>query len=234
MSFFKNWFKRPEKFMAPRSIYDAPSYLDGFARAARFTQSLGFEARSLLLSDTQVNVLDRGGDFVDAVYASANVADRTKAAGQCLKWCHYLQPYFERQLGRRVMLTTGQLWNKEACVFGPRHEDFMRWVKSGIQLDDFDGGNGVKLHAWLTVETGEIIEPTLLSTLGAFGHESYRRYLGATVWGRDPNVLNGHRYVPLVIGSEIVEQISKRSFVPLLASGPGELALQAFAVFEKM
>lgn len=230
---FNKLFKRPEKFMAPKLVHEAPAYLEGFAQAVRFTQSLGFNTNALELSDTSTDVLDPNGSFVDPVFASAKVVDRTRAAGQCLKWCHFLQPHFEHHLGRRVILTMGQLWNKDACVFGPEFEDLERWVRRGLQANDFGMGGGFKLHAWLTVQTGEIIEPTLLSSLATFGHQSYRKYAGATVWGRDPVVLNGHRYVPIAVGNELVEQIGRRSFVPILANSPDELALQAYAVIGK-
>lgn len=233
MTFFNRLFRRPRYFEAPNSVHETPAYLEGFAQAVRFTHSLGFKTNALELGDISADVLDQKGDFVDPVFAAARIRDRTQAAGQCLKWCHYLQPYFERQLGRRVILTAGQLWNKDACVFGPQFKDFDRWVQRGLQVDDFGAGTGFKLHAWLTVETGEIIEPTLLSSLATFGSPSYRKYAGATVWGRDPHVLNGHRYVPLALGNELFEQIGKRSFIPLLASGPDELALQAYAFIGK-
>lgn len=233
MKLFNNMFNRSVKFAAPKSADQAPAYLDGFAQAVRFTESLGFMVDNLRLGDTSTDMLDPKGHFVDPVFTAARVKDRRQAAGQCLKWCHYLQPHFERQLGRRVILTAGQLWNKEACVFGPQFEDLDRWVRSGLQANDFVAGGGFKLHAWLTVETGEIIEPTLLSSLAKFGHPSYGDYAGATVWGRDPHVLNGHRYVPLAVGTELVEQVAERSFVPLLAKVPDELDLQVYAVLGK-
>ena len=68
--------------------------------------------------------------------------------------------------------------------------------------------------------------------MAKFGHQSYSKYNGATVWGRDPNVLNGHRYVPLAVGNKLAEKIAKRSFIPLLANGPDELAMRAYAVLE--
>lgn len=214
-------------------MHDIPDYIDAYAKAVRFTKSLGFETNTLELGQTSVNVLDPEGDFVNPVFAAARVLDRAEAAGQCLKWCYYLQPYFERQLGRRVILTAGQLWNKDTCVFGPKFADFNRWAQRGLQVDDFAAGGGFKLHAWLTVETGEIIEPTLLSSMAAFGNPSLRKYAGATVWGRDPHVLNEHRYVPLALGNDLVDQIGKRSFVPLLAGRPDDLRLQAYAVIGK-
>lgn len=232
MNFFKKLFKRSEHFKAHEFIHQAPVYSEGFAQAVRFTQSLGFDTKALELLNTNEDVLDRSGDFVDPVFDAVGIQDRTQAAAQCLKWCHYLQPHFERQLGRRVILTIGQLWTKDICVFGPQFEDIERWVQSGLQAKDFGTGSGLKLHAWLTVETGEIIEPTLLSSMAKFGHQSYSKYNGATVWGRDPNVLNGHRYVPLAVGNKLAEKIAKRSFIPLLANGPDELAMRAYAVLE--
>lgn len=233
MKFFHRLFKRSSTFVAPQTVHKAPTYMEGYVQALRFTRSLGFTTTALELSDTTTDVLDPDGDFVNRVFDSAQIKDRMQAAGQCIKWCHYLQPYFQRQLGRRVMLTSGQLWNKNACVFGPQFQHFERWLKHGFQADDFEDGNGIKLHAWLTVETGEIIEPTFLSSLAAFGHPAYRKFAGATVWGRDPHVLNGHRYVPLAVGSELIEKIAGRSFAPILARRPSELALHAHPVLTK-
>lgn len=232
MKFFRNPFKRTERFQTCEFIHQAPAYSEGFAQAFRFTQSLGFETKALELVNTKEIVLDDKGEFVDAVFDAAGILDRTQAAAQCLKWCHYLQPHFERQLGRRVILTIGQLWTKDECIFGPRFEDVKRWVQKGLQFEDFSTGGGFKLHAWLTVETGEIIEPTLLSSMAKLGHRSYSEFSGATVWGRDPNVLNGHRYIPLALGNDLVEQIAERSFIPLLANGPDDLAIQAYGALQ--
>lgn len=218
------FISRREPFHLATTSAQIPPYLTGYEQAVRFTKSLGFDTSSLVLGDVHTDVLV-SGSFVDPVFEAAQISDRAEAAGQCLKWCHYLQPYFEQHLGKQVFLTTGQLWKGEDCVFGPSLDDVRRWTKSGLQAQDFGNGTGFKLHAWLTVESGEIIEPTLLSSFAMFGDASFRKFAGATVWGRDPCVLNKHRYVPLTVGREVVERIANLSAVPLLARNPSELGL---------
>jgi len=224
-----NWLKNgSNKFALATTAEQIPPYQEGFEQALRFTKSLGYDTTSLSLSDSNTNLLsapEKLNDLVDRVFQAARIEDRTQAGGQCLKWCHFLQPFFQQQLGKRVMLTIGQLWASRDCVYGPTFEDVRRWKQSGLQMTDFEGAEGINLHAWLTVESGEIIEPTLLSTLARFGPESYKKYAGATVCGRDPNMLNAHRYVPLTVGNNIVEDIAERSAMPLLASSLGELEL---------
>lgn len=220
---FINFFRNKDHFKLTQVPDQIPRYLDGYDQAFRFTKSLGFETQLLALSDVEKDLLDPDGEFLAPVFRAAGISDPKQAAGQCLKWCHYLRPHFERQLGRKVILTTGQLWKGQTCVFGPTFDDVRRWTKSGLQIEDFGEGGGFKLHAWLTLESGEIIEPTYLSSMAAFGNDSYKEFAGATVWGRDPNVLNTVRYVPLTLGSEIIEHIAGLSVVPLLANGPHEL-----------
>ncbi|MNV60765.1 hypothetical protein D3C71_1532400 [compost metagenome] len=223
MSIF-NWLKnRSNNFSLATTSEQIPPYEEGFEQALRFTKSLGYNTTLLSLIDAETNLLDANGTFIDPVFYAAGIADRTQSGGQCLKWCHFLQPFFEKHIGKRVMLTIGQLWKNQHCLFGPTFEDVRRWNKSGLQLKDFEAGGGFKLHAWLTLESGEIIEPTLLSSLALAGHDSFKKYAGATVWGRDPSVLNGHRYVPIAVGNELIENIAERSAIPLLASNLSDL-----------
>jgi hypothetical protein len=204
----------------PRTSSEIGDYAANFKRAVAFTKSCGFP-----ISQTELqgdDILDKSGDFIEPAMLAAGVKDASKSATQCLKWCHYLSPAFEQQLGRKVWPTIGQIWKKDSFVFNPTWNDLQRWSQSGIQLEDFRPGGGCNFHAWLTVESGEIIEPTFLSSLASLGG-GYAKYAGSIVWGRDPNVLQEHRYFPMAVGREFAESISKKSIMPLLASNPDEL-----------
>ncbi|WP_338807041.1 hypothetical protein V8U11_08260 [Pseudomonas chlororaphis] len=76
---------------------------------------------------------------------------------------------------------------------------------------------GINLHAWLTVQSGEIIEPTLGSSLAASGRGAYANLHGVVTWGRDPHVQN-YRYYPMAVGQAFAEAIGSRSELPLLAT----------------
>ena len=135
----------------------------------------------------------------------------------------FLQPAAETVLGKRVWLTIGQLWKEEQWIFAPSFSDLERWTTQGFSISDFEGKQGLDFHAWLTVETGEIIEPTFLTTLASVKPKIFGDMAGTAVWGRDPNVLLGHRYIPMLIGLEAAETISSMAPVPLLARSHDEL-----------
>lgn len=170
----------------PQGVLQLDDYRRNFENANLFTQRVGFKTSSINWRDTDV-VTDRTSQLVDAVFAQAGIQtdERVNSAGQCLKWCHYLAPMFAEHFQCKAWLTIGQLWKGNKCVFDPSWADFKRWQKHGIQASDFEGRQGVNLHAWITLDTGEIIEPTLCSTLAVSGSLD-SRYEGAVVAGRAP------------------------------------------------
>ncbi|RUS67435.1 hypothetical protein CUZ56_01380 [Saezia sanguinis] len=199
-----------------------PEYKQGFEQAVRFTRRCGFPIEAPVWNNS-VQIVELG-DFIDPVMrASGELIDLRACAGQCLKWCHYLRPAFEEQLGLRVWVTLGQLWKEEHIVYGPSFTDCRRWVREGVNLSDLNSSMGLNLHVWLTVETGEIIELTLLSSLAAFAHESYKKMAGGVLIGLEEKNFAGHRYFPILVGDKAMESIAEKSSIPLLASNVDEL-----------
>lgn len=219
-----SYFKRNEvNYQAPLSNDSIPPYQESFLQAVRFTKSCGFDEPEFLWSADEINILDQDGAFLLPTLHAASITDLSGAAGQCLKWCHYLQPYFEAHLQRQVALTVGQIWYRDKRMFNLTFEEIRRWSKVGMQTTDFTEWGGYHLHAWLTVETGEIIEPTFLSSLATV-NQSYSKMHGAAAWGRDPKVLNFHRYFPMVVGNKVIEHIAKLTPIPILASSVKDLS----------
>lgn len=215
--------KKFDTSVLPTRSSDIGDYPRNFERAINFTKNCGFKvAPPRWLNQDR---LDSRGDFIEPAFRAAGVIDPGKAAGQCLKWCYHLAPHFEQQLGVEVWVTIGQLWKDDRQVFSPTWNELSRWSHTGITLDELcaAGRMGVNLHAWLTLQTGEIIEPTFLSTLAASGRDSYANLSGAVAWGRDPQVLDRHRYFPMAIGHEITEAIGRKSELPLLATDSASL-----------
>lgn len=214
----------------PTVAAEIGDYRENFERAVIFTRSCGIamDAPEWLERD----VLDLGGTFIEPSFRAAGVVDPGMAAGQCLKWCHYLAPYIEHEIGAKVWVTIGQLWKGDRTVFSPKWSDLRRWSKAGISLDDLqnEGRGGINLHAWLTAQSGEIIDPTFLSSLAEFGHESFADMRGAVVWGRDPKVLNRHRYLPMAVGAKYAEAINRDPRLPLLAFDPTTLHQMQVAI----
>jgi hypothetical protein len=209
--------------LLPRSASDIGSYQSHFEQAAVFSASCGFAvAKPIWLPG---DALDSDGSFIEPPMRRAGVIDAGASAGQCLKWSHYLAPEFEKQLGRTVWVTIGQLWKDDTAVFSPTWDDLRRWSGHGITIDELQkkGRPGVNLHAWLTVDSGEIIDVTFPSSLAKFGGTSYAWLAGSVVWGRDPGVIPRHRYYPMAIGRDFAEAIGKQSMLPLLATNAAEL-----------
>lgn len=220
----KNILRKPllNQFVSPKSFLEITEEYDAlFIQAIQFTQECGFKVPILKLET--IDALESSGDFVDTVFSAAGINDASASSGQCLKWCHHLQPYFEKQLRRRVYVTIGQFWKENGHLFNPSFDELKQWTVFGIQLNDIKGKQGVNLHAWLTVDTGEIIDPTYLSSLAAAKGGDYEKFAGAVIWGRDGAMLDKHRYYPMLIGTDAAEAIGKKSVLPLLAAAPEEL-----------
>lgn len=211
--------QRPE-FVLPSSVAMVPDYKDAFEQTIEFTKFCGFNTPSIIWSKR--DVLLRNFDFANPALCAAGVLDASASAFQCLKWCHFLTPFFERELGLKVWLTVGQIWKGNVPIFNPSWEDLRRWSQQGIQLSDFEGRKGFNLHAWLTLKSGEIIDPTLFSTLARV-HEGFAEVAGTIVGGRDPTVIPGHRYFPMVVGNQFIEALAGHSAMPLLAQNATEL-----------
>lgn len=212
---------RPKAMMTPpptpKEMKEIGDYKVHFQQAVSFTESLGFDAPKI--NWINHDVLGTDGNFFQRAGAAANLMDFSGSAGQCLKWCHYIRPYIEKELGVPVWLTIGQLWAFDKIVFDPSWEDFRKWSKSGICLSELiaQGRTGVNLHAWLTVATGEIIEPTLMSSMALVQPKEADSLNGAITWGRDPGLITNHRYYPMVAGDAIAEAVNQNPQLPLLA-----------------
>lgn len=215
------WLRMTMKLPEPLRASEIGIYQDNFDQAVRFTKSCGFDLRHTPLLGG--DVLDAQGNFATNALTSAGINDASKSALQCLKWSHYLAPYFANTLGCKVWPTVGQIWKDDSKIFGPSWRDLRRWAANGVQQQDFEGRQGMNLHAWLTLETGEIIDVSFLNTLAHVNPEAYGPFKGAVSWGRDPGVLNNHRYFPMAVGQEYIEQVSARSMIPLLATNLNEL-----------
>ncbi|WP_175810884.1 hypothetical protein [Burkholderia cepacia] len=204
----------------PEEIGD---YKVRFEQAIRFTNRCGFSEPNVRW--IECDLLGTDDSFARKAIEAAGINDLSMSAGQCLKWCHYLRPRFEEALGVPVRLTIGQIWNGTRSIFNPTWDDMRRWSQGGIDPVELarEGREGVNLHAWLTVETGEIIEPTFPSSLArAFGGET-RKLMGGLAWGRDPGFFGNHRYLPMMIGDEVAEAIGGHPHLPLLARSKEDL-----------
>lgn len=217
-----------ESFL-PQSIEEVPEYRAAFEHALQFSRSCGFNNTDVSWLDE--NLLSEDGIVIKLALQAAGVISMDGAPGQCLKWSHFLTPFFAQEVGCAAWLTLGQLWKDNGPIHDPNWIDLRRWSEQGIQMSDFQGRKGFNLHAWITLQSGEIIDPTYFSTLARYvpGYESVA---GVITHGRDPHVVSQHRYYPMALGSEFAEAIASRSVLPLLAHTADDLRqVGAVAIF---
>ena len=221
IKFIRNLLYRPPAM--PTSGKSFGDYQADFVNAICFTDSCGFSVERPEWKPHQK--LEVKGDFLELALRAAGARDLTKAAFQCLKWSHYLAPYIEQQLGRKVWLTVGQVWKEDQALFSPTWNELKSWSKQGITIDEMykPGSAGLNLHAWLTVDSGEIIEPTLMTSIATLYPDTYAHFLCAIGFGEPTEILSDHKYFPMAVGTEFAECLHSRSQVDLLASNPEEL-----------
>ncbi|MFK1323990.1 hypothetical protein ACIUX8_00490 [Pseudomonas aeruginosa] len=207
----------------PASESDFKDYRANFDQAVAFTHSCGVSIKKP--SWTYGKLGEDEGDKIEKAFRAAGVKDPSKSAFQCLKWCHYLAPFIEVELKRPVQVTIGQLWRKDQPVFNPSWQNLRDWSKSGLTFKHIhdEGRSGINLHAWLTVDTGEIIEISLLSSLAIISPNKYSEYSGGIAWGNPSEILEGHRYFPMAVGRNFAEALNRNSDLALIAHAPVEL-----------
>lgn len=208
-------------------------YEINFKCAIDFTNSMGFkESWGGFKTEFEYDY----GTLLNDVKKLSGVNSYSASAGQCLKWCHYFQPYFEEALDCQVWTTVGQLWNNEGFVYNPSMIDFTQWVNQGFQPDDFKNRDGLNLHAWLTIENGDLVDLSFMSTLANFYPEVYGESLGQVIAGKPDNISNytNHTYVPIVIGQKSIEKINIKTWFPLLATNEAELHRAPLALMPRL
>ncbi|WP_339652060.1 hypothetical protein [Halopseudomonas pelagia] len=224
----RNLLYRPPQL--PISNEDIGDYQIDFVNAIRFTQSCGFSvARPSWKPHEKLEV---EGTFLEPALRAAGVKDVRKAAFQCLKWCHYLAPHLEQKLKRKVWVTIGQIWTNDRAMFSPTWNDLRNWSKRGITVDEMHkrGSSGLNLHAWLTVDSGEIIEPTLMTSIATLFPDKYPHFLGAVSWGQPADILSEYKYFPMAVGAEFAECLHSKSQIGLLARSSQELHSMSMAL----
>ncbi|XLZ71435.1 hypothetical protein ABT364_05560 [Massilia sp. SR12] len=226
----RRMFKKYEAAgVAPEDFYGrnpraGKTYEEQFGEAARFSAAIGapvaaveWQSAPVLHADT----LPR----VEQMLRAAGVRDLRDSAQQCLKWSAWLQPHVERTFNVPAILTIGQLWYEDKALFSPDWGQLHRMYANGFTLDDFGRtGGGVNFHAWLTLGSGEIFDFTLLSSLALALPRQWGPLAGHALGGYPEEVMERHRFVPMVLGSAYAERVSNNSPVRLLARGPEELS----------
>jgi hypothetical protein len=147
------------------------------------------------------------------------------AIGQPLKWSHYLAPFLAGVTGMRADATLGQLWSRSARVFGASWTQLSTLATKGVHGATLAeaGLKGLNWHAWITLENGQIVDPTLLTTLAYYVPKVFGEFSGSVLCGREHELLANHRYFPMLAGAAAMSQLQSKSSVQILAANLDDL-----------
>lgn len=224
---------KPLTRISPKCASDLPAYILAFEDCANYSAALDAGDAPMKIRPRPLPQEDLSAALAKVIYRHKITEDDFRgAAGQCLKWAHFLAPAIEDALGRPAWPTLGQLWNGDTKVWGPSWGQLDEIVRTGIQPQHafLSRDGGLNIHAWVTLESGQIIDLTFASTLAVFRSDSFAHMLGMISGGDEPKLFNNHRFFPMMAGQRAFERLSDLSMVKLLASTRQELAQYSAAM----
>lgn len=118
--------------------------------------------------------------------------------GQCLKSHIIFQPYIEKLIGRPVTFTVGFIEGDTQNYFEFSEDDVRKWISDGIHQED------TRLHSWLTLPSGEILDLAFMPTFAKINKMDIPR--GSMIADYSCN-LNGMEYIPMYLGLGFLKKI---------------------------
>jgi hypothetical protein len=166
----------------------------------------------------------RLADILERFLIKEGYPSLSVGAAQCLKWSYFLAGVTEEVLSMKCWVTLGQLWDGDRPMYNPSVDEVKKWRLKGIPLKDEEGVRlTMNLHAWITMEDGNIIDPTLLSSLALVIGGKWEKYNGMLQIGYQGELFLHHRYVPLLVGAKVAEDMDRNSDFPVIALHKQEL-----------
>jgi len=118
--------------------------------------------------------------------------------GECLKSHVIFQPYLEKTIGLPVTYTVGYIEGESQNYFEFSEHEARNWITEGIPKEK------TKLHSWLSLPSGEIIDLAFLATFAKVNEINLPK--GAII-ADYPSNLNGMKYVPMFLGAGFLQKI---------------------------
>lgn len=139
------------------------------------------------------------GAFFQGAYNKLR-AQGIKLAGNCTTVHWNAVEELGRELGCKAYFTVGYVVDAGQEHFRFSYDDLKRWKKTGLS------GQKLKLHAWLTLDSMEIVDFTYGSTIAEV-FPNLRQYDKTLVaLAPDEQEQNFH-YVPLIVKDDILHQL---------------------------
>lgn len=176
----------------------AAAYLAELEEAVLFTRAIGCTRRRSFRAAAQVAT----GPFAEIIreWARVNICSRPddRIAGRCLEITFALVEFLA-SAGVSSLYTLGWMSFGGNPVYHFTPDDVRTWLAHG-----HGDRQKIDMHAWVTLSSGEIIDPSWLSTVGIV--RDRRELIGAVIIA-EPAQPTSHRYHPVTIDTAILARI---------------------------
>ena len=175
------------------------TYAQEFTVALLRSQEAGLRVPDCELELDRRRLTDRAqAEFPHVLRHTVGELDLTEISAHCLSLHLELLPAVSRWLGCEVFYTLG--WVDDETENGLfRFEE--TFIRDAIRTKQFKGT--MKIHAWLTLPSLEIIDVTLFTTL-AFAKKQ-PTMLGGVI-ARHPDDIQGMAYKPMLVGDDFLRR----------------------------
>lgn len=159
-------------------------------------------------------------------WARLNICSRPdeRIAGRCLEITYALVEFLA-SAGVSSLYTLGWMSFAGHPVYHFTQDDVRRWINQPAHNHD-----KIDMHAWVTLTSGEIIDPSWLSTVGIV--RDRRDLIGAVIIA-EPAQPTSHQYHPVTIDTAILRRIGlldRRSRTFTAQQNPPSEMIAAIAV----
>jgi hypothetical protein len=177
------------------------SYAREFGEAVIFTRQIGcitpiFDFRDKLYCNP--DAMTKIGNFLDKMMAKKNILIEDFCAN-CLNANIFLVKELSNLLRCKAIVTLGYI-----TIKGPREdlyrfscEDLQRWIEPEFLT------NSANAHAWITLESGEVIDLTLLTSIAIVKNCDGK---GAFFGGRPEEPGISVEFHPIAVGRDVIEK----------------------------
>lgn len=142
---------------------------------------------------------DKLQQFPHAVRAAVGELGLEEVVAQCLSLHWRLKEPLEKFFDAPILYTIGYVHMPPNDMFKQTEAELMQLLQAGMN------GNQVRLHAWLTLPSCEIIDLSLPTSIAVIN--KFNEGLGAVVSSHAEEMKHGLRYHPMLLGEDYLRKI---------------------------
>lgn len=186
---------------------DDNQYQEEFFAACERTRRLGYSAETVSFNDKRFAAGTGLAQIAAMLQKLFGSTTPERIGNNCVEINEILHDYINEYNLFRAYFTIGYFRIDGDYKFKFSETDLQRWLADGHT----GTAAGLNLHAWLTLESLELIDATLPTSVGLSSKDS--RLLGSVITCR-PSELNGDlTFHPMIVGADIIGDIAPTRYV---------------------